>query len=268
MGQSCCRPIDVRPAGTAYSPPGTRGRSMTWGKVKPWLPLAGLFPVVWMVLYVMFWLDRADCVEPMLACLGNAFGNWTGDLVMFRWIDTTLGAGLLAAAAALAVIWTAFYQRMTALGDAAERRVVELTMIMWMLKNLFERAGLEFAAKKPADAISTFQEVKALYPRMHEVNPALVALLQTVIMDMQRHHDSDPEDWGYSAARCILLSKFFHDPRRLFDKAGNYVPSPPKLNPNDLGLLEHTGYRIHDIDFAASMFTWDDAIDQAAPPGR
>lgn len=238
---------------------------MSWGKVRPWAPMLGLVPLIWLSLYIMFWIDRAGCAEPIAACLGNAFGNWAGDVVMVGWVDTTLGAGLIAAIAALSVVWTAYYQRRVALADNAERRIVDLTMIMWMLKNLFERAGLHHAGREPGEAAETLRQVEALYPRLHEVNPGLVALVQMISMDMRRHLAAHPDDWGYASARCILLSKFFDNPRRLFDRHGNYVPSRPRLGPRDTGLLTNTGHPIETIDFAPGLFTWDDV--QVAPGG-
>lgn len=112
---------------------------MNWVETKKWLPLTALLPVMWLGAYIVFWLDRADCVGPVSACLGNAFGNWAGDLIMLKWVKgyQTLFGGFLAFGAG-AFVWLSYRsQRADTLADRAEVQRAERLRLLGTIRHQF-----------------------------------------------------------------------------------------------------------------------------------
>lgn len=89
---------------------------MQFDKAKKWWPFAIALLMLWLGFYAWAWMARHGCGEsPIGQCWSAAAAGWAADVVMFKWVDATLGAGMLAVVAASAVF----------LNGAIERRARE-----------------------------------------------------------------------------------------------------------------------------------------------
>jgi hypothetical protein len=225
--------------------------------VKKWWPFAAIaVPLLWLGFYAWAWTARHGCAfTPIGECWATAAASWGADVFMFKWVDTTLAGGMLAAGAAIAVVWTAAFQRANEVHDRLDARKVELTMIMWTVHTLFERASFVAAAEESIGAsLAVMSEAHAFLPQLVRVNPGLASIVQLSIIDGKRHMQNNPADWKFAAGLNWLLARYFDDPGRLFDARGNYVPNRQVLRESDVRMLSNLGHKPADFEFAKALF--------------
>jgi hypothetical protein len=197
--------------------------------LKRWLPLVGLAPVIWLGLYITFWLDRTSCVEPAAACLGNAFGNWAGDVVMFAWVDTTLGAGLLAFGAGAFVYLTARYQRQSDIADASANRREDVLAALSQLSLKIDRLVTHTLYSDWIEARSVLKSFEVPLVQFSRYTPGAAQWLQLVIGEIDYALGRDTPAAPFvrpnttkAIAYAIVVEQFFYDHERLVLPDGRY----------------------------------------------
>lgn len=189
-----------------------------------------LLLVVWLGLYIMFWVDRADCKQTVAACLGNAFGNWAGDVVMLGWVDQTLGAGLLAFGAGAFVYLTAYYQRRQAVIDAARQVRVDTLSSLAQLSLKVDRALMQIMQEQPEQLNVTIGSLDVVLGQMSRYSPGLVHWLQVIMHEIEsdyvRPFKGGRPNHTRALAYITVAEQFFRGFERLVEVDGRYVHKP------------------------------------------
>jgi hypothetical protein len=209
---------------------------LSWIKLKPWLPLVGAVPVLWLGLYIMFWIDRADCADPVAACLGNAFGNWLGDVVMLRWVKGYQGllAGLLTLVAGAFVWLTYRAQRTDFLSDRANAKRRLGLAALANARHHLSMADLAIwrGADRKEEIAAALAAVYASLPAVRDFAPSFAYWLQQITKLAGILVDGGA-DAAENARQFLTAAVLYMDEAdRLFDSHGDFV-----LTPADRALL-------------------------------
>lgn len=147
------------------------------------LTVLAFLALLWIAAFPVAWFKRVDCdgVNP-LACSVAAALRFGGDVVMLKWIDTTLGAGFLALVGGAFVYVIARKQRQDAILDRhAELRSTRL-------QHLYQLRHLVAALMDSHDQL--FQEDGTLRPdrldpnsleRIHDTVAQINVLVGTIL---------------------------------------------------------------------------------------
>lgn len=156
---------------------------------------------------------------------------------MLEWIYSyqTLVAGLAALAAAMIAWWVAAKQRGQAIQDRIDARKSSLIKMMWMLHSEYEVLTLELNPSAHGRAEAALSRVEEMAPDIIEANPALTTWLK--IMNMDIRNAMTAGNWTGARAYSYLAKTYLFDPARFFDNAGNYHPSPGRIDAGSRSMI-------------------------------
>lgn len=222
--------------------------------MKKWLPLFAIgLPLLWLGLYAWAWMARHGCdATPMGPCWVSAAAGWGADVVMFRWGDTTLAAGLCAFAGGAFVYFAARQQRLDTLRDRAdELRATRLAALAAVSHQVSIFHSQLITTGSAIDA--SLEGLRATTMRIADFAPGLAQWV-LYIGDQINEQFGDDGNPNFDPrreqlrARCYELSAltlgYFTEFDRLLDDKGAYrnVPADRRLagayNPDRFPIME------------------------------
>ncbi|UYN98371.1 MAG: hypothetical protein KIT02_10375 [Devosia sp.] len=152
-------------------------------EIKQWLPLLAVVPIIWLGLYLWAWMGRVGCGEVALGeCWVTALGNWGADVVMLRWVDTTLGAGILAVVAASAIFLNSAIDRKVKRLEAEQLRQHMIDENVATLLARFRQTSLYvLAADNPEATIDKLQDIMAENMKFWSLRPNIASTLDHMV---------------------------------------------------------------------------------------